>query len=421
MVLVTLASVSSSSAYKATELSETHDSGYVKSLELGAKNSAEVNGPAADFAGQPEAIETPAELFGAPTPSTNPPGVSTGKAPKESPDRPAPEGLDLEGRPLAALPTLPVTAPVQEATDVMEIDNDLYGSRSKKGSKQPFAWEDVKSEDGKTVIRAGARFPVVLVSSHTSRTCKIGDRVEARLKSDIYIDDRLVAKEHDRVVGHVASAHKARRVLIAQLAPKRWMRANGAIGIKFDEFITYQGEHVPLTAAPARMARIIANKAEGRVLGVNHKGELVAPLSTQLKNQGVQLALRGAAGAGGVFSMGAVPVVFGLIGAAHPSFAFLHPVGQNLPHRRLKGFGMGFLSGLPGGFIIADWFLRGVESVLKPGDQFLVEFHQDFNGEAASTAQLQPQERMKVKAEIARKKAKPARKKSRTTTAGAAN
>ncbi|MBX9671351.1 MAG: hypothetical protein K2X93_27430 [Candidatus Obscuribacterales bacterium] len=325
---------------------------------------------------------------------------------------PAEQSDPIDGRPVAMLPP---ESGISMDADVLVVDNDAYKSQSqsKDESSKTSSWTEVRAEAGKSVITAGARFPIVLITAHTSRTGRVGDRVEGRLKSDIVIGDNLIAKKNSQVVGQISSAHKARRILIAQLAPKRWMRANGAIGIKFNELINHDGQHIPLVGAPARMARIIDNKAEGRVLGINHNGEIAAPLSTQLKNQGVQLALRGAAGAGGVFSMGAVPVIFGLIGAIHPSFAFLHPVGQNVPHRRLKGFGMGFLSGLPGGFLVADYILKGVEAQVKPGDEFLVEFRQDFDGQPATVAELQPQERMKVRAEVIRKKYKSSKSKKR--------
>lgn len=426
MVLVSVSSISPTCAYHAESLAENatsdvHDASYIKSIQNGAKtefvNDAPVMSPAAELSSPAEAL--PEAIPTAESASSDFWGVGEksnieGSAENSGTEVPAvPGGIDLEGRPIAALPSLPITPPIEEAADVIVIDNDMYKQKSENSAKDSSSWSTVKAENGKTMILAGARFPVVLVSSHNSKNCRIGDRVEARLKADILIGERLIAKMNDHVLGHVTSSHKARRLLIAQLAPKRWMRANGAIGIKFDEIITYEGQHIALTAAPARMARIIENKNEGRVLGVNHKGEIAAPLSTQLKNQGVQLAIRGAAGAGGIFSMGAVPVLFGLIGALHPEFAFLHPVGKNMPHRRLKGFGMGFLNGLPGGFIIADWVLRGVESVLKPGDEFLVEFQQDFNGEVSTTAQLEPQERTKVRAEIVKPKKSKTRAKAK--------
>ncbi len=161
---------------------------------------------------------------------------------------------------------------------------------------------------------------------------------------------------------------------------------------------------MPLVAKPARQARIVKNKNEGRELGVNHNGEIAAPLSTQLKHQGEHLVIRGAAAVGGVFTMGAVPVVFGVLGAISPSFAYMQPVGQNVPHRRLKGFGMGVISGMPGGFVVADFLIRGVEAQVKPGDEFLVELQQHFTGEANTSAELLPEKTKNVHAEVLNKK-----------------
>ncbi len=293
------------------------------------------------------------------------------------------------------IPSQPVKG--EQLIEVIVIDNDLY--KEKKHESEVFTWKTVRSEAGKNHIEIGAQFPIALVSSHTSKTGRVGDRVEARLISDVQVGDKLVACKNDRVLGHISRAYKARRLLFAELSPKRW---NGAIGPQFDEIITSKGEHLPLIAMPAKMSRIVSNKAEGRILGVNAKGEIVSPLSIQLKHQGIHLAIRGAASAGGVFSIGAVPIAFGVIGAINPSFAFMHPVGTNVHHRRLKGFGMGVLSGLPGGFIVSDYLIRGVESSIKPGDKFVVAFKQQFTGEPATYAQLNPQSKLLVKGEVVR-------------------
>jgi hypothetical protein len=295
--------------------------------------------------------------------------------------------------------TAATTGAQEPADEVVVIDNDL--EKSGEQLKETNAWSEIPdSPAGQGYLAAGLRFPIVSISSLSSKTARVGDRVESRLKVDLRIGGRLIAERGTLVVGHVSSAHKARRLLIAEMALKRWMRANGALGITFDEIITSNNEHLPLVAMPARQARIVHNKYEGRVLGVNRKGEIAAPLSIQLKHQGAHLAIRGAAAAGGIFSMGAVPVVFGVLGAMHPSFAFMHPVGKNVPHRRLKGFGMGMLSGLPGGFIVADFLVRGAEAQIKPGDQFLVELHQDFTGEASTEAQLLPSGTRKVTGKV---------------------
>lgn len=279
--------------------------------------------------------------------------------------------------------------------DVIVIDNDDYQIAATNE-----VWEELKDEPGMTKISSGVCFPVVVVSSLSSKNNRVGDPLEARLKTDIKIGGKLIAKKGDRVVGHVSSCNRARRMLHAEMSTKRWMRANGCIGLQFDEIITEGGEHLPLVAKPAQRARIVKNINEGRVLGVNDNGEIASPLSTQLKHQAAHLAIRAAASAGGAFSFGIVPAAYGIVGAINPSFAFLHPVGKNVPHRRLKGFAMGVVSGLPGGFLIADTIIRGVEAEIKPGDEFLAKFHQDFTGEAATSATLIPGASQKVRGEV---------------------
>ncbi len=280
--------------------------------------------------------------------------------------------------------------------DVIVIDSDEVAN----AETVEEVWTEMKDEPGMTKVSAGACFPVVLMSGLSSKNNKVGDPLEARLKTDIKIGGKLVAKKGDKVVGHVATCNKARSILHAELSRKRFMRASGCIGLQFDEIITETGDHLPLVAKPAQRARIVKNDYEGRVLGVNDNGEIASPLSSQLKAQGMHLAIRAAASAGGVMSFGIVPVAYGIVGAINPSFAFLHPVGKNVPHRRLKGFGMGVVSGLPGGFLIADSIIKGVDAEVKPGDEFLAKLHQDFTGEALTDASLLPGASSKVRGEV---------------------
>lgn len=285
---------------------------------------------------------------------------------------------------------------VEVQEEVIVIDND----QAELAAENDEIWTEMKDEPGMTKVSAGACFPVVVMSGLSSKNNKVGDPLEARLKTDIKIGGRLVARKGDKVLGHVATCSKARSILRAELSKKRWMRASGCIGLQFDEIVTQEGEHLPLVAKPAQRARIVKNINEGRVLGVNDNGEIASPLSSQLKAQGMHLAIRAAASAGGVMSFGIVPAAYGIVGAINPSFAFLHPVGKNVPHRRLKGFAMGVVSGLPGGFLIADTIIKGVDAEVKPGDEFLAKLHQDFTGEAASSASLIPGTSQKVRGEV---------------------
>lgn len=291
-------------------------------------------------------------------------------------------------------------SPIQGKIESNIIEEEVIVIDSDEIAAVEEVWTELKDEPGMTKISAGACFPVVVMSGLSSKNSAVGDPLEARLKTDIRIGGRLVARKGDKVVGHVATCHKARCMLKAELSPKRWMRASGAIGLHFDEIVTQEGEHLPLVAKPAQRARIVKNINEGRILGVNDNGEIASPLSSQLKAQGLHLAIRAAASAGGVMSFGIVPVAYGIVGAISPSFAFLHPVGKNVRHRRLKGFAMGVVSGLPGGFLIADTMIKGVDAEVKPGDEFLAELHQDFTGEAATDAQMLPGASRKVRGEV---------------------
>ena len=173
----------------------------------------------------------------------------------------------------------------------------------------------------------------------------------------------------------------------ALISSERWYRNAGCIGLEFDEVINDKGEHLPLVAAPAKASRIVVNKNEGRILGVNKDGQIACPSSLQWRDRAVRIGIHAALAPAGVFSFGAVPLAMGLYGAANPSFAFMKPVGNSVRHRRLKGFAWGFISGVPGGMIIEDSIVKGQESVIKPGDVFLAEFRQEFNGQPSTEAE----------------------------------
>jgi hypothetical protein len=275
------------------------------------------------------------------------------------------------------------------------IDNDEVVEQTEN-----LKFEELPTDDGKTRIKTGAQFPVVVSSQITSKTAKKGDPIEARLKYDLKIGHRLIAKKGSVVRGHINYCLKARSTMHSLLSPERWYRNSGCLGVSFDEIISEKGEHLPLLASPTRQARIVKNKGEGRELGVNHNGQVTGPWAQQLRYKALRIGLNVAFAPAGVFSFGAMPVALGVIGAANPSFAFMKPVGLNVRHRRIKGFAWGFLGGIPGSWLIEDTVVKGQEAVIKPGDEFLAEFKQEFTGEPATEANLLPGASTKVKGQI---------------------
>lgn len=264
------------------------------------------------------------------------------------------------------------------------IDNDEAIEQ-----EETIQYEELPLDDEtKTKVKAGARFPIVITSEITSRTSKKGDPVSGRLKYDLKIGDRLVAKKGSVVRGHLNYSLKARTPMASLVSANRWYKNSGCLGVTFDEILNEKNEHIPLVAEPARAALYVKNKAEGRVLGINHKGQIAGPWSQQLKYKSIRVGMNFAMAPLGVMSFGAMPVALGVIGAANPSFAFMKPVGTNVRHRRIKGFAWGFLGGVPGSWLIEDTTIKGQEAVIKPGDEFLAELRQEFTGEPATEAEM---------------------------------
>lgn len=96
-------------------------------------------------------------------------------------------------------------------------------------------------DEGKSKVKIGARFPVVISSAINSKTAKKGDRVEARLKYDLKIGDKLIAKKGSVVRGHLNYCLKARTILHSLVSPERWYKNSGCVGIDFDEIVNEKG------------------------------------------------------------------------------------------------------------------------------------------------------------------------------------
>ncbi|MBY0551046.1 MAG: hypothetical protein K2W95_27455 [Candidatus Obscuribacterales bacterium] len=266
--------------------------------------------------------------------------------------------------------------------------------------EETLKYEDLPTDEGKTKVKAGAKFPIVITSQVSSKTAKKGDPFQGRLKFDLKIGDRLIATKGSIVNGHINYVLKARTILGSIVTKDRFYRNSGVLGLAFDEVVTEKGEHLPLKGQPARASRIVKNKAEGRELGVNHLGQVTGPWGPQLRHKAIRVGLNFALAPAGVFSFGAMPVALGVIGAVNPNFAFSKPVGLNVRHRRIKGFAWGFLSGVPGSWLIEDTTVRGQEAIIKPGDEFYAEFTEEFNGEPASDAQLMPGASTKLRGQV---------------------
>lgn len=272
-----------------------------------------------------------------------------------------------------------LSSTLENASDLLIVDSDEQTAPETDNGQGEIAAD--------SQVESGTKFPIRMLSSHTTKSAVIGDTVEAVLDADIRIGSNVVAPKGSKVIGRVSSCEHSRKFL-ASLTPSRKARMSASIGIQFDTIVTPAGARLPITAKPATEARIIDNRSTGRILGVNDDGSIAPPLSSQVKAQALAIGIRAGASAAGPVSFGAVPVGFAIMGAVKPSLFLLRPVGTNEPHRRLKGFGLGFLNGLPGGFVVADCIVRGGEVNVLPGDRMQAQFNQVFTGNEKSSEEV---------------------------------
>lgn len=98
------------------------------------------------------------------------------------------------------------------------IDSDEPIETKSAASKQ------LPTDPDKTRVIVGARFPVVLASQLNSKTARAGDLIEARLKNDLLIGERLVAEAGSLVIGHIDYSLKARTALRSLVSSERWYK-----------------------------------------------------------------------------------------------------------------------------------------------------------------------------------------------------
>src|SRR5947209_6933733 len=92
---------------------------------------------------------------------------------------------------------VPVLAEPQ-VPSVIVIDNDEGAEQQTTLKSEPLP-----TNENATAVKIGAHFPVVLTSQISSKTARAGDSIEALLKDDLKIGDRLVAQKGSRVHGHI--------------------------------------------------------------------------------------------------------------------------------------------------------------------------------------------------------------------------
>lgn len=220
--------------------------------------------------------------------------------------------------------------------------------------------------------------PIILTSPLNSKTVRIGEIVQGKLKNDFVLAGSTYALKNAIVRGRVTS-YLAPRTMSQALGSDRRFNSRAAIALKFDEIVDPSGVHIPIVGLPSHQTVAIPGRnAPAREVKVDAQGRIVkaeAVLSdTQRRvyNSARAATLVPIPGSMLVTAMG-TPVVMGAAGAADPSFAYNKPVGKKVEHRRVKGMIYAFLTNLPGAFLVQSVVEKGDEIVLNAGDELAVD------------------------------------------------
>ena len=244
--------------------------------------------------------------------------------------------------------------------------------------EQSVLFENLPTDKNKTRITIGAILPVIISSEISTATAKKGDLIEAKLKYDLKIGDRLVARKGATVIGYVSYCLKAPGSIRYPVSRGRQHQNTGCLGIVFDEIITEKGEHLPLSAAPASTAPIIPDRGEDRALGVNDLGQVIGLRFQPPQHKPAANGHKPALQAASALALGSLPVVPEVTGTVSPSLVFMTPVETDVSHHGVKDFVRNAWRRAPGW---GNTEIEGQEAVIRPGDEFLVEFKKEFTGE----------------------------------------
>lgn len=221
---------------------------------------------------------------------------------------------------------------------------------------------------------AEGRFSVILQQQLDSKYAKPGDSVVARLGSPLKIGSELFLPG-STVVGHVTEVDHARCHLRAEVSPKRWLRADGALAVQFDEIESQtDGAQAPICATALPLTSEFRKTLSEKKIAVSKKGCVEVSRTSEIRPKLTRMAL----GAAAMTHSPIVPVVGGLIGAVAPSMVLEsadRDYQKEVSHRRLKGFATGVAAGLPGGFLINDTMMKGRDAVIPPGTVLIMQMH----------------------------------------------
>ena len=223
------------------------------------------------------------------------------------------------------------------------------------------------------VLAETVNFEVALTSGLNSQTAKVGQKVNARLVSDLRAGSKVLAPAGSSVVGHINKVYTSRRLIGAEVSRKRWLRAGGGIDLQFDSIQPLHGKAIKINARPVGIAETGHQKQSDAPVTVSKEGTVEASRKQDLKPKLARTAL-----GVGAFVAGPITALAGAaVGAVRPKTVLPQSSDGEQPQKpsRLKGAATGFVAGLPGGFLVNDSVLKGQKAVIPSGEHLQLEWN----------------------------------------------
>jgi hypothetical protein len=157
---------------------------------------------------------------------------------------------------------------------------------SKAASPRPVATPKAAPPATPILVPAGTQLAVELVTPVSTKTNKVGDRVEARLASDLMIGDRRAAKAGAAVSGSITQV----------VSGSKKVGGTPSLGVSFDTLVAANGASVSINAPLTQLGKSETGKDTAKIVGSAAAGAIIGHQVSSKNGSVVGGLLGGAAG-----------------------------------------------------------------------------------------------------------------------------
>jgi hypothetical protein len=143
-------------------------------------------------------------------------------------------------------------------------------------------------------VPAGTQLAVELVTPLSTKTNSVGDRVDARLASDLMIGDRRAAKAGASVQGSITQI----------ISGSKKIGGTPTLGVTFDSLVVANGSSVSINAPLSQLGKSETGKDTAKIVGGAAAGAIIGHQVSSKNGSVVGGLLGGAAGTAVAHSTG---------------------------------------------------------------------------------------------------------------------